>query len=128
VKQEVGNCLLPNNIPVVSRATKPCLFEGCGKNFKRLEHLTRHEKVHTNLEEHPCECCGKIFGRTDNLKAHLFLHMNAANKKSSRTKWHKDAEMHYWKMGRKPCKGEGGALKTEKVEVKIPVRSRVLGY
>ena len=117
VKQEIRNCLLPNNISIYSKVTKPCLFEGCGKKFKRQEHLKRHERdVHTNLEKHPCPCCGKIFGRTDNLKSHVFLHTTAGNKKSSRTEWHKDAEMHYTEMSRKRSKVEGGALKTGKVE------------
>jgi zinc finger protein BrlA len=129
VKQEIRNCLLPNNIPIHTKASKPCLFEGCGKNFKRQEHLKRHERVHKNIETYPCPCCQKIFGRTDNLKYHVKLHMDAANKKSSRTDFHKDAERYYMEMSRKPRKSEVKTeVKSEVKDVKIPVRSRVLGY
>jgi zinc finger protein BrlA len=128
VKQEVRNCLLPNNIPVVSRATKSCLWEGCGKNFKRQEHLKRHERVHTNQDRYPCLCCQRIFSRTDNLKVHVKLHMDAYNKKTSRTNPHADAEMYYMDMSRKHRKGDVKMeVKTEIKDIKIPVRSRVIG-
>ncbi|KAL4931506.1 uncharacterized protein BDV17DRAFT_238705 [Aspergillus undulatus] len=45
----------------------PCRF--CNKQFKRLEHLQRHERIHTQDEPFSCHCdCS--FGRQDLLTRH----------------------------------------------------------
>jgi hypothetical protein len=55
--------------------------------------------------------------------------MDAYNKKTSRTNPHADAEMYYMDMSRKPRKGDVKMeVKTEVKDIKIPVRSRVIGY
>ncbi|KDN47992.1 hypothetical protein K437DRAFT_216098, partial [Tilletiaria anomala UBC 951] len=48
----------------------------CGKKFKRMEHLKRHNKVHTQEKPFPCSYpgCQKSFGRSDNLSQHLKTH------------------------------------------------------
>ncbi|GAA5989808.1 hypothetical protein JCM10908_002329 [Rhodotorula pacifica] len=53
-----------------------CLHPDCDRAFKRLEHLRRHERVHT--QERPFQCqeygCGMRFSRHDNLLQHQKTH------------------------------------------------------
>jgi hypothetical protein len=46
--------------------------EICPRKFKRLEHLCRHNRIHTGERNFACEIegCGKRFSRSDNLMAH----------------------------------------------------------
>ncbi|KAJ6108440.1 hypothetical protein N7523_009763 [Penicillium sp. IBT 18751x] len=45
----------------------PCRF--CKKQFKRLEHLQRHERIHTREKPFTCQC-GRTFARRDLLSRH----------------------------------------------------------
>ncbi|GAA5923068.1 hypothetical protein JCM1841_000304 [Sporobolomyces salmonicolor] len=54
-----------------------CKVPGCGKCFKRSEHLKRHVRsIHTNEKPFQCQwpTCGKFFSRHDNLNQHLRIH------------------------------------------------------
>lgn len=60
---------------VVSSADKLHVCH-CGRRFKRMEHLKRHTRTHTQERPHKCPVasCGKSFGRSDNLSQHLKTH------------------------------------------------------
>ncbi|GAA6000275.1 hypothetical protein JCM10207_007935 [Rhodosporidiobolus poonsookiae] len=54
-----------------------CKVPGCGKCFKRSEHLKRHVRsIHTNEKPFQCQWpgCKRLFSRHDNLNQHLRIH------------------------------------------------------
>ncbi|KAF7722577.1 hypothetical protein EC973_002930 [Apophysomyces ossiformis] len=69
-----------SSVPTGNIRMFTCKTEGCGKVFKRSEHLKRHiRSIHT-LEK-PFECpyqsCQKRFSRSDNLNQHIRIHRSA---------------------------------------------------
>lgn len=51
-----------------------CPIPSCGRLFKRLEHLKRHVRTHTQERPYPCPYCNKAFSRSDNLAQHRRIH------------------------------------------------------
>ena len=51
-----------------------CLVEGCGKRFKRKEHLVRHGTSHNEVKAFVCGVCSKGFARSDVLNRHVRQH------------------------------------------------------
>ncbi|KAI9722101.1 MAG: homeodomain transcription factor ste12 [Chrysothrix sp. TS-e1954] len=51
-----------------------CPVGTCGRLFKRLEHLKRHVRTHTQERPYICPLCGKGFSRSDNLAQHRRTH------------------------------------------------------
>ncbi|KAI0230418.1 hypothetical protein L0F63_000703 [Massospora cicadina] len=59
----------------------PCHYPGCGRMFKRLEHLKRHfRSIHTLERPYPCRhpSCNKSFSRSDNLAQHMRIHRKSS--------------------------------------------------
>lgn len=51
-----------------------CPIPTCGRLFKRLEHLKRHVRTHTQERPYVCPHCKKAFSRSDNLAQHRRTH------------------------------------------------------
>lgn len=51
-----------------------CPIPSCGRLFKRLEHLKRHVRTHTQERPYQCPYCSKAFSRSDNLAHHRRIH------------------------------------------------------
>ncbi|PNY24393.1 Transcription factor steA [Tolypocladium capitatum] len=51
-----------------------CPIPTCGRLFKRLEHLKRHVRTHTQEKPYICPHCTKAFSRSDNLAQHKRTH------------------------------------------------------
>lgn len=54
-----------------------CPIPTCGRLFKRLEHLKRHVRTHTQERPYICPHCSKAFSRSDNLAQHKRTHDRA---------------------------------------------------
>jgi transcription factor STE12 len=56
-----------------------CPIPACGRLFKRLEHLKRHVRTHTQERPYICNHCNKAFSRSDNLAQHRKTHERDAS-------------------------------------------------
>lgn len=56
-----------------------CPIPMCGRLFKRLEHLKRHVRTHTQERPYICTLCNKKFSRSDNLAQHRRTHETSAD-------------------------------------------------
>ncbi|KAK5133157.1 hypothetical protein LTR08_008093 [Meristemomyces frigidus] len=56
-----------------------CPIPMCGRLFKRLEHLKRHVRTHTQERPYLCNLCSKAFSRSDNLAQHRRTHETSAD-------------------------------------------------
>ncbi|KJY00076.1 transcription factor steA like protein [Zymoseptoria brevis] len=56
-----------------------CPIPMCGRLFKRLEHLKRHVRTHTQERPYICTLCNKAFSRSDNLAQHRRTHETSAD-------------------------------------------------
>ena len=46
----------------------------CNKSYARLDHLSRHVRMHTQEKPYQCQICSKAFARADLLKRHTLGH------------------------------------------------------
>ncbi|PWN30111.1 hypothetical protein BDZ90DRAFT_257208 [Jaminaea rosea] len=73
--------ITPEEMTNVGKSGKvyTCKVPGCGKLFKRSEHLKRHiRSIHTDEKPFTCQICHKKFSRHDNLNQHMRVHGPAA--------------------------------------------------
>ncbi|PYH91180.1 C2H2 type zinc finger domain protein [Aspergillus ellipticus CBS 707.79] len=50
-----------------------CSHPGCGRGYRRKEHLNRHAASHRQHLTSPCPFCLKVFARNDTLRQHVRL-------------------------------------------------------
>ncbi|CZR54234.1 related to C2H2 transcription factor (AmdA) [Phialocephala subalpina] len=62
--------------PATSKKPKRFLCKHCQRRFARLEHLQRHERIHTQEKPFGCRLCGHHFTRSDLLIRHERLTHN----------------------------------------------------
>ncbi|KAL1840293.1 hypothetical protein VTJ49DRAFT_582 [Mycothermus thermophilus] len=96
-RKEYSQMLDPEeDIKVEKAGNNPCEVEGCGKVFRRKEHLKRHIKTaHTNIRW-ICEFCSHRFNRFDNYKNHIGLHNRKPARpgdKEPRVKYYPEAKI-----------------------------------
>ncbi|EER27285.1 homeodomain transcription factor ste12 [Coccidioides posadasii str. Silveira] len=69
-----------------------CPIPSCGRLFKRLEHLKRHVRTHTQERPYPCPYCNRAFSRSDNLAQHRRTHGAQAGQQPSANSNEEDRE------------------------------------
>ncbi len=65
---------------IVSSLDKQHPCPDCPKRFKRLEHLRRHQRTHTEEKPFLCDLCDRPFSRSDNLRVHRRTHLKNAGR------------------------------------------------
>jgi hypothetical protein len=123
--------MIPSNIRIQHAPKQKCPWPRCNREFKRSEHLKRHEFTvhHPNQEVFPCQFCKHPFNRKDNLKTHLKLHTDPL--KAKRTDFFKEAQAaidgidQTSKKKKKKTKTEVGAKVEKGMKVERRPRSRI---
>ena len=82
-----------------------CSIEGCGRLFKRYEHLKRHNLMHTGERPFECDICLKRFSRSDNFNQHKKTHSKREEEPSSEEEY-KSPASSLGLVGPLSCRGD----------------------
>jgi hypothetical protein len=63
-----------DSYPDMDERSFVCPYDFCRRPFKRLEHLKRHVRTHTQERPFECPTCSRGFSRQDNLIQHMRTH------------------------------------------------------
>jgi hypothetical protein len=124
--------MIPSNIRIQYAPEQKCPWPRCNREFKRSEHLKRHELTvhHLKQEVFPCQFCKHLFNRKDNLKSHLKLHADPL--KAKRTDFFKEAQAAIDGIDRTSKKKKTKTKVEAKVEKEMKVeresRSQITRY
>ncbi|EJT97170.1 STE-domain-containing protein [Dacryopinax primogenitus] len=70
----VASSFFEMQAPMMKTKVFACQLHTCGRVFKRMEHLRRHQRTHTMEKPYACAKCCKRFSRSDNLAQHVRTH------------------------------------------------------
>jgi transcription factor STE12 len=100
-----------------------CPLQECARVFKRLEHLKRHVRTHTQERPFGCDRCTKRFSRSDNLTQHQKTHEKADRGERMRTDMSESADDESYEEGGDTMSGRGGMWGST-AQVTMPSRLR----
>ena len=105
----------------IHRGERPYVCKICDQSFVQSSNLRRHEKIHTGEKSYECMYCDKKFSTTSNLKQHIHTH-----KKENIKKQHNcqqcDRKYLYLSSLNKHSKYCEGASKSEDISEKTEGR------
>ncbi|KAL0085332.1 hypothetical protein J3Q64DRAFT_1678198 [Phycomyces blakesleeanus] len=70
-----------NSLNIYPPFSHVCPVPQCQRQFKRLEHLKRHMRIHTHERPFACSLCTKAFSRSDNLSQHMKTHQRVEDRR-----------------------------------------------